>query len=49
MRRQLLKQLPHLTKFYPGLMPWHLDQMTLREVAEYVRQMNDVLAAQSKT
>ena len=40
---------PSLTKFYPGLMPWHLDRMTLREVQEYVTQMNDYHAEQAKS
>jgi hypothetical protein len=42
----LLKRLPALTKFYPGLMPWHVERMTLREVVEYIRQMDDALANQ---
>lgn len=33
-----------MTKFYPGLMPWHLDRMQFREVIEYVRQMDEALA-----
>ncbi len=41
----LLKRLPAMTKFYPGLLPFHIDQMTLREVIEYIRQMDDALAA----
>jgi hypothetical protein len=48
MRRRLLKQLPQLTKFYEGMKPWDWDRMTLREVHEYVRQMNDFIAEQEK-
>lgn len=38
MRRALLKSLPALTKFY-GLTPDDIDRMTLREVSEYLTQM----------
>jgi hypothetical protein len=37
-RRALLRQWPALTKFY-GLFPWHVDQLTVDELAEYLRQM----------
>jgi hypothetical protein len=40
--------LPALTKFYPGLMPWHVERMTLRELTEYVRQMDEFVYAQAK-
>jgi hypothetical protein len=35
----LLVRLPSLTKFY-GLRPWDLERMTLREVSEYLTQMD---------
>lgn len=38
MRRALLEELPALTKFY-GVMPWHLERMTLREINEYRTQL----------
>ena len=40
MRRALLQQWPALTKFY-GLMPWHVELLTLEELGEYVRQLAD--------
>lgn len=39
MRRALLRSLPRLTQFY-GLKPWDLERMTLREISEYVTQMD---------
>lgn len=38
MRRALLRQLPALTRFY-GLRPQDFDDMTVREISEYVTQM----------
>lgn len=38
MRRVLLEQLPALTRFY-GLRPADIDDMSYREVFEYVSQM----------
>lgn len=43
MRRGLLKELPALTKFY-GLTPADFDEMTRREVSEYLTQMYDALS-----
>ena len=40
MRRALLKQWPALTKFY-GLMPWHVERLTLDELDQYLRQLID--------
>ncbi len=34
-----MAELPALTRFY-GLTPMDLDQMSLREVSEYVNQMH---------
>lgn len=49
MRRALLKRLPQLTKFYHGaISPLTVDDFTLRELVEYVRQMDDYLAEQAK-
>lgn len=45
MRRALLSRLPQLTRFY-GLKPPDLEQMTLREVSEYVTQLDQNLAEQ---
>lgn len=39
MRRELLESLPALTRFY-SLTPMDIDRMSLREVSEYVTQMN---------
>lgn len=39
MRRALLNQLPALTKFY-GITPPDVDAMSLREVSEYLTQMD---------
>lgn len=38
MRRALLKSLPALTKFY-GIKPSDIDGMTVREISEYLTQM----------
>lgn len=38
MRRALLQQLPALTQFY-GIKPADIDTMTLREISEYVTQL----------
>lgn len=43
MRRALLKQLPHLTRFY-GIKPRDIDEMTLREVQEYVLAFEKYIA-----
>lgn len=43
MRRALLPRLPALTRFY-GLRPADIEAMTLREVSEYVTQMEQALA-----
>jgi hypothetical protein len=40
MRRGLANRLPALSKFYPGLMPWHVERMSLREVVKYVQYMD---------
>lgn len=40
MRRQLLTELPSLTRFY-GIKPQDVESMTLREIWEYRRQMED--------
>jgi len=37
--------LPSLTKFYPGITPAVIDTMTLREVSEYLVQMDKALAS----
>lgn len=42
----LLKRLPALTKFY-GILPPDIELMTLREVLEYLRQMDEALADQT--
>lgn len=44
MRRALLKEMPALTKFY-GLPPAAWDDMTLREVSEYVTVYRQAVAA----
>lgn len=50
MRRALVARLPQLTRFYYGAInPLTVDQLTLRELVEYVRQMDDYLAEQAKT
>lgn len=50
MRRALLPRLPQLTKFYQGAIhPLNVDDYTLRELIEYVRQMDDYLADQAKS
>lgn len=46
MRRVLLRQLPALTKFY-GIKPPDVEQMTLREIVEYQRQMDEWLAQEA--
>lgn len=46
MRRALLSRLPQLTKFY-GLKPWDLDRMQLREISEYVTQLDRHLAEEA--
>ena len=38
-RRALLRQWPALTKFF-GLMPWHVDRLTIDELNEYLRQFD---------
>lgn len=38
MRRLLLEKLPSLTRFY-GLRPADIDDMTYREIHEYLTQM----------
>lgn len=43
MRRGLLKRLPALTRFY-GLTPADIDEMTGREISEYLVQMDQALA-----
>lgn len=47
MRRALLKRLPALTHFY-GLRPSDIDSMTLREVSEYVVQMERAQAEEAR-
>lgn len=49
MRRALLRRLPQLTRFYYGAInPLTVDDYTLRELVEYVRQMDEYLADQDK-
>lgn len=43
MRRQLLAELPLLTRFY-GLKPADLDGMTLREISEYRARLQQIQA-----
>lgn len=45
MRQALLSSLPALTKFY-GLTPADIDEMTGREVSEYLDQYADYQAKQ---
>jgi hypothetical protein len=42
-RQALIGRLPQLTKFY-GLTPSDIDAMTLREVLEYTRQLDEYIA-----
>lgn len=47
MRRALLKRLPALTRFYFGAIhPLNVEQFTIREISEYVVQMDKALAEQ---
>ena len=43
----LLKQLPALTHFY-GLTPRDVEDMSLREVDEYLTQMDEYRAAEER-
>lgn len=44
-RRALRKRLPALTRFYYGaITPLNVDQYTLRELVEYVTQMERAMA-----
>lgn len=47
MRRELLKSLPALTQFY-RLTPMDIEQMTYREVAEYLTQMDEARRAEER-
>lgn len=40
--------MPALSHFYPGITPPVIDQMTLREVSEYLSQMDDYLYLQAE-
>ena len=39
MRRALLRSWPALSKFF-GLYPWDIDRLTMDELNEYLRQMD---------
>lgn len=49
MRRALVRRLPALTRFYSGAIhPLNVEHYTLRELSEYVTQMDQFHAEQER-
>lgn len=47
MRRALVRRLPLLARVY-GLLPHHLDDMPLREISEFLTDLDQVIEDHNK-